>query len=66
MKPGRRDRLPLKNPFPGPRNGSRYIHLSLPDRVDELYMAGKKTNSTVRVGALCAVLEVSLDWTAHV
>ena len=65
MKTGCRDCLPLY-PFPGFWNRSRYIHLSLLDGVDELYMAGQKANSAVWVGALCAVLEVSLDGAAHV
>lgn len=47
MKTVCRDCLPLLNPFPGLRNGSRYIHLCLFDGVDELYITGKKADSSV-------------------
>ena len=57
--------LPLYS-FPVLRNRSGYIHLGLFDGVDELYPAGQQADASVRVGALGAVLEVSLDGTAHV
>ena len=57
--------LPL-NPFPTVRNRGCYIHLGLLDRVDELYIAGKKAYASVRIGAFCSVFEISLDGTAHV
>ena len=65
MKTGCRDCLPLY-PFPGIRNGSRYIHLSLLDGVDELYMAGQEAYPTVRIGTLCPILQVSFDGASHV
>ena len=59
------ERLPLYS-LPGFWNGGGHIHLGLFDGVDELYPAGKEGDAAVRVGALGAVLEVSLDGAAHV